>query len=325
VNPDAYTLFLEAKFLSEQHTADSNAKAEKVIRDSISLDPDYAPAWDLLGHVIYAATTNYLLVAAEEGLEEAAAAIQRSIDIDPEYAPAYASRAILNVGNWEFEDAKRNIEKAMLLDRNNSRILNIAALVAKDSGRIEESFPLLQRAIRLDPLRYVLYFNLGIYYFVTNRLDDAVSAIRKYEYYHPGAAIQHHVMTKILIDQGKLDEALDEAEREPDPLWKLLARNLALFALGKRREADALLAEFIDTYGDISPADVAYLYAFRNEQDQAFEWLNISFQQRDPSLTEIINNRVFSSLWGDSRWDDFLSKLGLPQDHWLICREHQSE
>lgn len=122
VNPDAYTLFLEARFLSEQHTADSNAKAEKVIRDSISLDPDYAPAWDLLGHVIYAATTNYLLVAAEEGLEEAAAAIQRSIDIDPEYAPAYASRAILNVSNWEFEEARKNIEKAMLLDRNNSRV-----------------------------------------------------------------------------------------------------------------------------------------------------------------------------------------------------------
>ena len=325
VNPDAYTLFLEARFLSEQHTADSNAKAEKVIRDSISLDPDYAPAWDLLGHVIYAATTNYLLVAAEEGLEEAAAAIQRSIDIDPEYAPAYASRAILNVSNWEFEEARKNIEKAMLLDRNNSIILNIAALVAKELGRIEESFPLLQRAIKLDPLRYVLYFNLGIHYFVTNRLDEAVSAIRKFEYYHPGAAIQHHVMTKILIDQGKLDEALDEAEREPDPLWKLLARNLALFALGKRREADALLTEFIDKYGDISPADVAYLYAFRNEQDQAFEWLDISFQQRDPSMTEIINNRVFSTLWGDSRWHDFLSKLGLPQDHWLICGEHQSE
>ena len=318
VDPDAYTLFLEAKYLNQQHTRESNLKAEKIINESIAIDPNYAPAWELLGTIIFAAATTYVREPLREGLGRTTEAINKAIELDPEYAPAYASLAMLNIGDLEFENANSNTKKALMLDGGNSEVLSIAANVASHSGRMSEALDLLDQAIKLDPLRYVLYLNLGIQYIMMNQLDEAAAAIKKFNYYQPEAAIQHYALTNLLIRQGRIDEALIEAEKEPDAFWRLLAKNLATFAAGKQEEADALLTRFIDEYGDEAEPNVAHLFAARNEPDQAFEWLDIAFQKHDPSITEVINYPDLSNLWNEPRWDKFLVKLRLPKDHWLI-------
>jgi hypothetical protein len=61
--------------------------------------------------------------------------------------------------------------------------------------------------------------------------------------------------------------------------------------------------------------NIASVYAFRGERDKAFEWLDLAYDNRDGSTLEILNYPEMEHLWGDPRWNAYIDKLGLPEDH----------
>jgi hypothetical protein len=54
---------------------------------------------------------------------------------------------------------------------------------------------------------------------------------------------------------------------------------------------------------------------FTGSKDEAFKWLDLAYEQKDGSTLEILNYPETENLWGDPRWNAFLDKLGLPEDH----------
>ncbi|MCK4709789.1 MAG: hypothetical protein KAU21_14305, partial [Gammaproteobacteria bacterium] len=122
----------------------------------------------------------------------------------------------------------------------------------------------------------------------------------------------------VLIAQNKFEEALQEAEKEPHEFWRLFPKACILFALGNNKQADDLLAQLLEQYGDSQPSYISYVYAFRKENDKAFKWLEIAFERRDPNLIEEINFIGVYRELNDPRLDTFLTKMGLPKDHWLF-------
>jgi hypothetical protein len=96
------------------------------------------------------------------------------------------------------------------------------------------------------------------------------------------------------------------------PLKTLLARQtLAEHAQGRRKKSDAALRDLIDKYAQESAYQVPEVYAYRQEADPAFEWLERAYAQRDPGLSGIKSNALLRSLNGDPRWQPFLAKMGL--------------
>ena len=318
VDSVAYTLFLEAKYLYQQYTVASVARAEKVIGESIALSSEYAPAWNLLGAIVARATYNLSLKPRELGAKQLAAAVKKAIEIDPEYPFNYALKAELNIWNWEFSSAEQNIQKALQLENDNSVILHSASNIAMSLGRIKESIGYLKRAIELDPLHHHLQINLCINYLMVDQLFEAEQAIKKYSHFLPDAEIHHELMSTILLEQGKPEQAKIEAEQEPDEFWRLQALIRTATALGEEEESLELLHCFEDKYADADPSIVATLYAFRKDKEATFKWLDQALIERDPGISEAINFNVFSFLRHESRWKRFLAKLGLPDSHWLI-------
>ncbi len=76
--------------------------------------------------------------------------------------------------------------------------------------------------------------------------------------------------------------------------------------------------EFIDKFGKTDPSNIASVYAFRGEIDNAFQWLNKAYNLPDVSLIQVINVPFLENLYDDPRWNEFLTKLKLPKDHWLL-------
>ncbi len=74
----------------------------------------------------------------------------------------------------------------------------------------------------------------------------------------------------------------------------------------------------IDVYGANLPGHIASLYAFRDDLDNAFKWLEISYEQHQSGLIHTINFQTLRNLWTDSRWDIFINKIGLQKGHWLL-------
>jgi len=322
VNPDAYALYLRANHLYQQFTKEGNEKAEDIIKQSIAIDSTYAPSWNLLSGINLIAIVHFNQKLQKDGFEYAKTAVQKSLDLDNNYAPAYAQLSLININLWDFDEAEKNINKAMMLDDRNSNIINAAIDNAIQSGRLEEALKLEHEGIKLDPNNYVLYLSHGLTYYFLTRFDDAYDAFNKNYFYAPNTGIIHTNLSLALTRQGKLIEALKEAEKEPDDFWNLYARTKVLFSLSRKKEADSLLVHFIDKYSDFGASNIADIYAFRGEINNAFKWLNIAFELPERTLLYNINFPSFRILYNDPRWNVLLAKMKLPKDHWLLEKKN---
>jgi hypothetical protein len=87
---------------------------------------------------------------------------------------------------------------------------------------------------------------------------------------------------------------------------------IAYHALGREKESDATLSELIAKYHASDAYQIAEVYAFRNQPDEAFEWLERAYTQRDSGLIFTKVDPPLKSLHGDPRFAAFLKKLNLP-------------
>jgi hypothetical protein len=87
---------------------------------------------------------------------------------------------------------------------------------------------------------------------------------------------------------------------------------IAYYALGRKKESDAALNGLIAKYHAGSAYQVAEIYAFRNQPDEAFHWLDRAYAQRDSGLIKTKVDPLLKSLRKDPRYAAFLKKLNLP-------------
>jgi hypothetical protein len=57
---------------------------------------------------------------------------------------------------------------------------------------------------------------------------------------------------------------------------------------------------------------IAEVYAWRGETDEAFEWLQIAFDQHDTGILSLLIDPLMRGLRHDARYRDLLTKIGLP-------------
>jgi adenylate cyclase len=89
----------------------------------------------------------------------------------------------------------------------------------------------------------------------------------------------------------------------------------ALFDMGETQKAQMALDDFLESPSQRDPLSVAFLYAWRGENDEAFEWLEMGLERREPFLSQILIHPVLARLKDDPRFPIFLEKMDL-RDAW---------
>jgi serine/threonine-protein kinase len=128
----------------------------------------------------------------------------------------------------------------------------------------------------------------------------------------PTAAGSHRWQVFVAIQRGDGEAALREAELEPNEHYRHFELALAHYARGDRSAADAALADLIIKDRDVMAYQIAEVYAWRGETNKAFEWLQISLDNHDTGLLSLLIDPLMRSLRHDSRYNDVLTKIGLP-------------
>src|SRR5262249_5296439 len=139
--------------------------------------------------------------------------------------------------------------------------------VSRDVGDLEQAIKLQEQAVALDPLRPDLRLGLGYVLYVAGRYDKARAELQKALDLNPQAARVHFFLSKILIAQGKLQQALVEIDKEPGYWGKLTGQVLIYHALSREQDSNAALAGLIATHQNDSAYQIAQVYAFRGEID----------------------------------------------------------
>ena len=178
-------------------------------------------------------------------------------------------------------------------------------------GRVEEAIGLYRRALEQDPLSPAAYNNLAVGLHALNRFAEAEEARRKALELAPLCGVVRATLSETLLAQGRREEALSEAMREPDETMRLWALAIAHHAAGHVGESDAALRDLIEKYADESAYQVAEVYVARGEKDAAFEWLERAYAQRDSGLVSMKTSSYCGSLHDDPRWRALLKKMAL--------------
>lgn len=154
--PEVYGLYSQARGLIASREKANIGRAEALLRQAVKLDPNYAPAWSLLGAAIY--FNGRVAIDDEQARAEGLAAVRRALSMAPNFAPAYATLAL--VEGEQTPDAEPTLRRAVALDPSYSEAWNWLGNSLNSQGKVAEAIAAYQRAIAIDPLLYPAVINL---------------------------------------------------------------------------------------------------------------------------------------------------------------------
>ena len=306
-NPEAFEAYFQGRYQGKDPDV-----AAKYFERATQLDPNYALAWVWLSLARFRQTDNGRL-PAEEGHRLVREAAERALALDPNLAAANATiGGLKQLFDFDWAGGDAYFQRALALEPRNPEILTRAANSAAQLGRFDEALRLIRRAVELDPLNANLRATLGQFEYWRGALDEAIVDLKKGLELNPQGA-PHIILAEIYVMQGKSQDALAEIEQlRPGSPFRLQESVIAYHALGREKESDAALLELIAKYQAIAAFQIAEAYAFRNERDKAFEWLDRAYTQHDSGVSLTKVSPLLKNLHGDPRFAAFLKKLNLP-------------
>jgi len=313
VNPDAFDAYLQGYYFFQRNTDKDTDRAAQYYERAVQLDPSYALAWVGLSRARNWQAVRGL-IPSEEGHRLAREAVERALALNPNLAAAHAQMGrIKRQVDFDWVGADASLQRAIALDPGNPENLGSAALSAAMLGRFDQALPLARRVVDLDPLNELSWENLGEIRFSMGQLDEPVADFKKALELRSDVWNGHLFLSQIYIMQGRPQDALPEIERvQNDSDVRLYLYALAYYALGQKKEADAALSGLIAKYQAIDAYSIAEVYAFRNQSDEAFEWLDRAYAKHDDGLIETKVDPLLKSLHNDPRYAALLKKLNLP-------------
>jgi TolB-like protein len=311
-DPEAYSLYLQARELFRQGTSKAWDQSVALFRQSLAIAPAYAATWAGLANV-YIEQSHKALLPVDEGFSLAREAANKAIAINPGHADAHASLGDIAVSHdLNLLLAARHAEKALALEPANPGILRKSSYVAAALNRLDESIRLLEYAIVRDPVNSICHARLGVFYMFAGQLDKAIDALRTSLQLSPGRMGAHYGIGVAQLLKGDTEAALASMQLEADAQsnWELNGFALVYHVMGEQEASTASLEKLIEQMAQGAAANIAYIYAFRGENDRAFEWLDKAVQYKDPGLAELVVHPLFASIYSDPRWLPFLESIG---------------
>lgn len=295
----AYSLALQCRFLGRQASDDEDTRA--CFRRVVTLDPNYAPGWAWVS----------IMCPPSDPLKRDAA--ERAVKLAPDLPDAHAALGFVFMGNFNFKAAETELSRALAIDSRNLWALRGNAVLALALGRSERAIDLFRRATEIDPLAVDIWWWLGDALESAGQFEESAAAYHRMLEIRPTRYGGHDRLAAILLLEGKTQAALAEEQKEAPGEEQTAGLAIIYYALRQTKAADAALERLKAENGNDSPYDISTVYAFRNQKDQAFKWLDRAYAQKDDSLWVIKSDPLLKDLEGDPRYKVLLRKMNLPE------------
>jgi TolB-like protein/DNA-binding winged helix-turn-helix (wHTH) protein/Flp pilus assembly protein TadD len=312
-NPEAYTAFLQGLLADQRADQQSGEQAVSDFQRALDLDPQFADAASALADT-YRFLGNFGFMPPAAAYEKSRKAAELALKLDPNQSEAHAVLGYIHIiYDWDWPAAEREIKLAKSLAFQGQDSTADSLVLSMTLGRWDDALSIVNAQVIEDPLWPTSHFWLGILELRRGRLPEAEAAMRRTSELSPTYTYLHYALALVRLARGEPESALAESLKEPSDAGRLGGSALAYFALGRKPESDAALAQALKTYAPYIPSGIAAVYAFRGESDEAFKWLERAYAQRDPLLYRIKFTTEFDKLHEDPRYKAFLKKMNLPE------------
>ncbi len=323
-NSEAHDLYLKGRYFFGKRTVDDFKRAIDYFNQAIAKDPNYAPAYAGVADS-YALLPEYSTESPAEDLPKAKAAADKAVALDNNLAEAHVSRGLLFAdADLNLKGAKEEFELAIALNPNYADahyFLGVSVLTPL--GQFDKAIAEVSRAVELDPFSVIINFNLGFCYYFARRYPEAVVQVRKAAELDRSFFGPHALLGLVHDASGQREQAITEYQRAYDlsrhsggqaDYAVLLAEIYAL--KGDRAKALQQLDELkaLAQRGEVPAFRVAAVCVRLGDKNEAIEWLERSYQNKENSLITTINVEPrLDPLRNDPRFQALAEKV-IPRD-----------
>ena len=310
-NPEAYDAFLRSEDLDG---SGEGSHGMDLLETAVRLDPQFANAWDSLALLYGFKARDYAGAASQSWLARARTAAEHAVELAPQLPKTHQILALVAGEQLDWTTDNREVTAAEKINPDDSLTLISRANLNAVLGHWSEAEAAFRTALDRDPLDGASLWDLAGCLSAMGRHREAEQIFRRVIALDRGSAEAAHgaIANEILLD-GRPAEALAEAKLEPDEKTRESSLARIYYALGRRQDADRLLASYIRKHSANDAFDIAWIYAYRGETDQALRWLDRAVKQNDPALPVIKGvMATLPNIRNDPRYSDVLKRIGLP-------------
>jgi adenylate cyclase len=212
-NLEAYLKLLEGVEYVHRFNVEGIVLGKQLAEEAISLDPEFAGAYTLLGSAYMMDVFLGLSKSPKESLEKAVELTQKAISLDPKDSRHYAQLGYLYTMKRDYDKAIAEGEKAVALDPGGADAHAWLAASLNYADKPKEAIPLFEKAIRLNPFGPTWYFfNFGNSYRIMGQYQEAITQYKKALRVAPNNILAHLNLAGTYSLLGRDDEARAEAE-----------------------------------------------------------------------------------------------------------------
>jgi len=319
VNPEAYRLYLLGQYHSNNWEPAELDKAIRYFQQAFALDPQFAAAQ--LGIAgVYGAIAFYGFLPPRDAIEKSRAAAVLALEIDSNLTGTHLGNATsLFYHDWEWPQAEEEFQRALSLNSNYASAHQFYAwfLVAMD--RTEEAHSSIRRALELEPLLLSAYLTASDVFRLSRQYDQAITQLQEVLDISPNFPMALSRLGWIYVQKGMFTEAIGNMEQavilspdNPEHRWML---GHAYAAAGKTAEARKILDDLHDFAKEwhVLSYGFALIHTGLGENDEALEWLERAYQDRDGWMPYLQVEPRLDPLRSDPRFQDLLRRMNFPE------------
>jgi tetratricopeptide (TPR) repeat protein len=306
-NAEAYDLYLRS--VAKSSDAGPNREAIASLERAVGLDPGYAQAWSALGE-------RYHYEFAYGGLdpkmiERSNSALQRALALDPNLIVAADNLILQLVERNKLTEAYKEAKASVARHPENADVHFALSYVLRYGGAIEESARECDSALSLD--RGNPTFRSCIFTF--RQLGNYAHAL-DFLQADSGSLWTETNRTRILLLQGKKDEAMNVAGRIPNSSYS--ANLVSCLEKPATPAATKRTQEFVDrSLADPDPEPAFWIAGdaiLCGRKDLAMHLMKYSVDGGYCGYTGLKNDRAYEPLAAIPEFNDLLSKSKSCQD-----------
>lgn len=313
-NIEAYEQYLIGQNVNQ---ADGRASLEATLaaaQRAIALDPNYANAWALLS-VRQSNMADFAEspTQREALIDTALASADKAIALASDLPDGYLVRSSIRFRmRWNWQGTHEDLARAKELDPNRAETYIGYTAVSFGLGLRDEGLAAARKAVALDPLAAGAWSSLGRTAEAAGNIAEAKQAWTRALALSPRHVWVHFMFGNRLLKEGDIDGAIAHYQRTEKP-WGSFGMAMAEFSRGNDAASRELLAK-LEKDSDIGFAyQVAQVYAWRGEKDQAFAWLDRGLSLHDAGMVRLPYDPALDPLRDDPRFAALLRKMDFPQ------------
>ena len=323
-SPEAYNLYLQARFYKNEYfmrtSIESLHQGQHALEQAIALDPSFADAYALLGH-LYGYESANVEENGAQNLAKAERLTRRALELKPDLLDGLISLGAILTESGRNMEAIRTLRRAMTLAPNSESVWDQLGYVYHYAGLDDLAEKAYRRSVELNPTTTRIHWMHGRMLLYVGRAAEAEQEMRQALAENPTQFKAMAFLGKFLYYEGKLDEAEPVLRRAVE-----LSRNngdnaaptMAAFLYASRGQRDRIDPRILKSRpADVIDGDQAYwtggIHALLGEKEEALAWLRRAVEVGNHNYPWFQKDKNYDSLRGDPEYQRTMEEV---RRHW---------